>query len=131
LQVNFFGGVLLALLGWTALIGSVALLGPSLLLLLIPLDFTRKLYRLWNGFIAYMWFGLATLLLEKWAKVYHQLLCFIFGFSFFHGPLGKKCGRFAWWLFRNNCFVSLQIRVVITGSDLPRGEPAMIISNHR
>jgi hypothetical protein len=57
------------LFAWTALVGSMVLLGPSLILLLIPLEFTRKLYRQWSGFVALMWFAFATFLLERWAKV--------------------------------------------------------------
>lgn len=68
-QVSFHGLVIVSLFAWTALVGSIALLGPSLPLLLIPLDFTRKLYRRWSGFVALMWFSFATLLLERYGKV--------------------------------------------------------------
>ncbi len=47
----------------------MVLLGPSLILLLIPLDVTRKIYRQWSSFVALMWFAFATLLLERLAKV--------------------------------------------------------------
>ena len=68
-QVSWQGLVLVILFAWTALVGSMVLLGPSLILLLIPLEFTRKLYRQWSEFVALMWFAFATCLLEKWAKV--------------------------------------------------------------
>ena len=68
-QVSFHGIVLVTLFAWTALVGSMALLGPTLPLLFIPLDFTRKIYRYWSTLIALMWFSFTTLLLEKFGKV--------------------------------------------------------------
>ena len=68
-QVSLHGLILVSLFAWTALVGSIALLGPSLPLLLIPLDFTRKIYRQWSAFVALMWFSFATFLLERFAKV--------------------------------------------------------------
>jgi hypothetical protein len=73
-QVSLHGIIILSLFAWTALVGSMALLGPSLPLLLIPLDITRQLYRRWSGFVALMWFSFATFMLEHYGKV-RRLSC--------------------------------------------------------
>ena len=59
-------GLFIALaLAWTALVGALLFLTPTLVLLLVPFDIFRLRYRQWSSFIAKMWFSFATFLIEQ------------------------------------------------------------------
>jgi len=67
--VTMHGLLLILILVWSALVGSMMLIMPTLCLLVLPFDGSRMLYRRWSAYVAKMWFTLATFMIERYAKV--------------------------------------------------------------
>jgi lysocardiolipin and lysophospholipid acyltransferase len=63
-KVSARGVVIVSVMFVTSLVGSVVLMSPSLLLLPLPFDFARRLYRRWNAAVVSRWLALSALMLE-------------------------------------------------------------------
>eukprot|EP00802_Teleaulax_amphioxeia_P014084 Tamp_14143.p1 GENE.Tamp_14143~~Tamp_14143.p1 ORF type:complete len:385 (+),score=63.13 Tamp_14143:32-1186(+) len=64
-KVSLKGVFIMLTLVWSAMVGALLFLTPPLVLLVLPFNSSRLRYRQWSGFVAKMWFALATYLLER------------------------------------------------------------------